>query len=352
MSELYSWGSGSNGQLALNNQLDISIPTLVRDLSDDNIQLITDIVGGGSHTLFLLSNGQIYSCGLNDCGQLGYKGSGITNLKPLLIEFFDQNQIKIQSVCAGWNSTIALDTNGQLWSFGSNSHSQLAQRNSNSIKKKIVLKKKSTTNTTTSTTKESSESLPSLVLPNCYYTPQLVVALKGIGIVAVASGMRHSIALDNCGRVYVWGCNKFGQLYLDKDTVIIQNEPTKLDLPDKVIQIACGSKHSCLILQTECGQYNLLAAGSNKYGQLANDDTFICKFTIPVNDIYSGSSISKLNLQCGWSNTCLLIDKNLFICGRSEYGQLGNGNTQNVSVFKLVLSDVDQYSIGSEHVLD
>jgi alpha-tubulin suppressor-like RCC1 family protein len=49
-------------------------------------------------------------------------------------------------------------------------------------------------------------------LPLCRLTPTLSAIPENRRIVAVASGWRHSLALDAEGRVYSWGWGSYGQL--------------------------------------------------------------------------------------------------------------------------------------------
>ena len=66
----FAWGSTTNGQLgvgAIENE-NVNAPSVVQQLSGREIR---HIACGRNHTLFVLSDGTVYSCGSNDCGQLG-----------------------------------------------------------------------------------------------------------------------------------------------------------------------------------------------------------------------------------------------------------------------------------------
>jgi len=70
-SVLFCWGNMSHGQLGLGGIEDEQIcePRELAALSDKHV---SDVACGVYHTIFLLKSGVVYSCGNNDCGQLGH----------------------------------------------------------------------------------------------------------------------------------------------------------------------------------------------------------------------------------------------------------------------------------------
>ena len=69
-----TWGNHQQGQLGLGGIEDeqISHPIEVTKMSQHEV---ISIACGIEHTLFLVSNGTVYSCGGNECGQLGHEKS-------------------------------------------------------------------------------------------------------------------------------------------------------------------------------------------------------------------------------------------------------------------------------------
>lgn len=78
----------------------------------------------------------------------------------------------------------------------------------------------------------------------------------------VACGLHHSVLLSSHGEVYVFGGNQHGQLGLGD--FVIRDVPTQVPLNCKIIQIAAGSNHTVL-LNTEGQVYTF---GNNQRGQL------------------------------------------------------------------------------------
>ena len=69
--DVYSWGCGECGQLGLGDERDRYEPTLLDTNTSDKLEWI-QIECGGWHTVGLTKNGQVFSWGLHDYGQLGH----------------------------------------------------------------------------------------------------------------------------------------------------------------------------------------------------------------------------------------------------------------------------------------
>lgn len=86
--------------------------------------------------------------------------------------------------------------------------------------------------------------------------PQLISYLLGKkhAIIHVCAGENHSMALDETGKLWTFGCNKFGQVkYFANDTDLQlglgttgghYSIPQRVKSLPPVVQIACGSNHS------------------------------------------------------------------------------------------------------------
>jgi hypothetical protein len=89
-------------------------------------------------------------------------------------------------------------------------------------------------------------------------------------VVMISCGGNHSMALTECGHVYSWGWNKFGQLGIGN--TVDSNEPKFVAVIDEnkcnvfIEKLSCGSNHS-LLLSSDGYIY---AFGYNKFGELGN----------------------------------------------------------------------------------
>lgn len=65
---LYTFGFGTNGQLGLRSTSNKSRPQHVKDLAG---RKVTQIAAGWNHSLVLTDNGDLFACGYGAHGQLG-----------------------------------------------------------------------------------------------------------------------------------------------------------------------------------------------------------------------------------------------------------------------------------------
>jgi alpha-tubulin suppressor-like RCC1 family protein len=117
------WGFGSNefGQLGQDKKiLKCITPTRVEDLT--NVKMIT---AGDAFGIALNNQGELWSFGNNYYSSLGV-GDRLHRFVPSKVEIdVDEPDFQFTQVSSGSNHTIALDSNSRVWGFGLNSNSQL-----------------------------------------------------------------------------------------------------------------------------------------------------------------------------------------------------------------------------------
>ena len=115
--EIFSCGNNQTGQCGLGHYNHPQItPSLIPNLPSN----IVHFVCGGSHSLFLDSEGNVYSVGANEWGQLGL---GHNTNQNVLNKIPNIPPIKIIS-CV-YTSSYLIDCEGNLWTFGCNEDGQL-----------------------------------------------------------------------------------------------------------------------------------------------------------------------------------------------------------------------------------
>ena len=192
---------------------------------------------GFEHCVGLTSSGQCYAWGQNKYGQLGI-GSHEANPSPQLIN--ELADLCITQISSGAYFSMALTTDGELYSWGHNTFAQLGDKTYNSRNR------------------------PTQVLVN--------EPLASIGC-----GMNNALALTNSGRLYVWGNNTCGQLGRDpkrdqrgRDKPMCSRPSNVVGLDKEVIKKAvCGPNH-VLLLTAEGDIYSF---GDNSCGQVGNGST-------------------------------------------------------------------------------
>ncbi len=139
--------------------------------------------------------------------------------------------------------------------------------------------------------------------------------------VAAAAGLYHSLALGNNGAVYAWGLNNDGQL--GNGTTTNSGTLVQVKLPSGVTatQIACGVDHS-LALGSDG---NVYAWGDNTYGELGNGTNTNSDVPLKVN-FPSGFVPAKIYAYA-YNNYVIGTDGSVYAWGANGQGQFGLGNT-------------------------
>ena len=144
---VYSWGASACGQLGLPSMKDLPTdiegypyqptPRLV-----DLLQTIkvVQIACGDAHTVALTNEGRLYSWGGGGCGQLGHPDTSSMpkdedgcpyQPKPKLIVALRQMEVK--EVSCGKAHTVAVLTQGHLYSWGAGACGQLGHPDTSSF---------------------------------------------------------------------------------------------------------------------------------------------------------------------------------------------------------------------------
>ncbi|KAM6067380.1 PREDICTED: probable E3 ubiquitin-protein ligase HERC4 isoform X2 [Chlamydotis macqueenii] len=302
------WGNASFGQLGLGG-IDEEIVLEPRKSDFFLNKRVRDVGCGLRHTVFVLDDGTVYTCGCNDLGQLGHEKA---RKRPEHVGALDAQNIV--AVSCGEAHTLALNDKGQVYAWGLATDGQLG--------------------------------LPGT--EECVRVPRNIKSLSEIQIVQVACGYYHSLALSKGSEVFSWGQNKYGQLGLGYEYKK-QHSPlmVKSLLGIPFAQIAAGGAHSFVLTLSGA----IFGWGRNKFGQLGlNDD----------NDRYVPTLLKSLRTQkvvhicCGEDHTAALTKEGgVFTFGAGGYGQLGHNSTSHEinprKVFELMGSVVTQITCGRQH---
>ncbi|MBW6433719.1 S8 family serine peptidase [Actinoplanes hulinensis] len=142
-------------------------------------------------------------------------------------------------------------------------------------------------------------------------------------LVQVTAGEDHTCGLDSDAKTYCWGAGYYGQLG-NGDTAD-HPTPVPVTTPDGVsfTQLTAGWYHTCG-LGSDTTTY---CWGSGWDGKLGNGGTEDQLTPVPV---LAPGGVSFTQLTAGISHTCGLgSDTTTYCWGAGDYGQLGNGGTED-----------------------
>ncbi|OQR84663.1 hypothetical protein ACHHYP_13054 [Achlya hypogyna] len=160
--------------------------------------------------------------------------------------------------------------------------------------------------------------------------PTLVQDFVGHPVTAVACGAGHSVVILADGRVFSWGIGAQGQLGLGSSAA--SDHPRCIEaLPNIAVAVACGIAHTLLLLQDG----RLFGCGLNQFGQLGLGVAGASTVTAPCNLPVPGGAVQQI--ACGGAHSCL-VDANgdVFACGSNSCGQLGIGHYDDAQTFQRV----------------
>ena len=175
------------------------------------------------------------------------------------------------------------------------------------------------------------------------------VTSGGQTVAKVAAGSDHSLFLKSDGSLWAMGNNNFGQLG-DGTT---DNDNYNTNFPEQIVAsnvtaIAAGGYHS-LFLKSDG---SLWAMGDNEYGQLGDGSTNNMK----VPEQIVASNVTAIAAG-GWHSLFLKSDGSLWAMGVDFYGQLGDGTFRTTAPFgtsqpeQIVARNVTAIVAGGYHSL-
>jgi alpha-tubulin suppressor-like RCC1 family protein len=125
--EVFSWSYNTIGLIGSQSDVNESTPIQMKEFDGENVIAISC---GSDHSLALTENGQVFSWGSNQFGQLGIEDMGESK-KPILVKVdSNNNQSKpIMRIACGSHHSLLLSKSGDIYSFGRNDCFQLGLNN-------------------------------------------------------------------------------------------------------------------------------------------------------------------------------------------------------------------------------
>jgi len=290
---LYTWGAKSAGLglTVVSGSEEAAVPHRVEEFHNN----VVKVAMGPSHTAVVTNDGELYTFGWGAHGVLGHGTKDIHSFTPQLVQYFNDNNIRVKDVAVGKHHTAALTTNGEVytWGFGGKSMNFLKNmfnpsygalgQGSNSDMHYPTLIEDAKFGADGSLASgynfvallngqselynwgigkgavfaEGAED--NLKVPTLNEAMQHVVEEEGSKIVKIKAAANHIMVLLENGSLYGWGENQLGQLGVKKSVGIEINHeidhPTKLETENingKVVDFDSGEQIS--IILTDSGE--------------------------------------------------------------------------------------------------
>ena len=274
--QMWVWGFNANGQLGDNSLINKCTPVSIQGFK----KTFCKVAAGYDHTIGLDNNGQVWCWGINGDGRLG-DNSTSQRITPVSIRGAKKTFCQIS---AGYSHSIALDNNSQVWCWGSNLEGGQLGNNS--------------------------------TVSRC--TPVSIHGTKKT-FCRISAASYHNLGIDYTGQVWCWGRNDSGQL--GDNSILNKCTPISIRGSKKTFcRISVGSYVSSAIDYT--GQ--VWCWGKNTHGELGINST-VCKCT-PVSIF--GAKKTFCQISNGYNGTTIGLDKygQVWGWGYNNYGQIGDNS--------------------------
>eukprot|EP01122_Echinamoeba_exundans_P000373 TRINITY_DN10331_c0_g1_i1.p1 TRINITY_DN10331_c0_g1~~TRINITY_DN10331_c0_g1_i1.p1 ORF type:complete len:996 (-),score=143.11 TRINITY_DN10331_c0_g1_i1:1-2583(-) len=284
---LWVWGANNDAQLGLGHTDPVSGPVELSFFRERG-ERIAALYGGYNYSLALTANGELYSWGYNNFGQLGLGHTNQHAAVPSHVSYFSTHGIKIKEIATGGNHVLLLTEDHRVYCWGYNKYGQLGLGN--------------TTN---------------------YDTPQRITFFDSSRpVIAIGAGQRHSLVLTAQGEVYSFGHNHYGALALGHDGDCSVPEFVRFFEGKIVTKIIAAGYHSLFLTEDN----RLWSCGYNFTGELgvgSKENSLVPK---PISFFQNKAKI--VSVAVGSQHTLVLLaDGELYSWGYNKFGQLGLGNT-------------------------
>ena len=326
--KLFTWGLASSGELGHGGwtPIELAVPRRVGSLGSLRVSVVA---AGSNHTLAVATDGSLWSCGRGRHGQLGH---GAWHDAGPFARVEGLSHRSVRTAGAGAAHSLALCEDGAVYGWGANAHGESGLPDTSAL----------------------------------YAWPTRIPALPA-DVSLLSCGSRHSMVMTFSGALYAFGRGRHGALGLGDDQdalaprlvpLLAEEEHTNAEVaavafrvaaaagrrsagaaqltaatcasahrssaqvPARCVSVACGGAHTVAVIARGSG-LEVRSTGANAYGQLGLGDTNNRHFLCRV------QGVVPLAVAAGDGHTAALCaDGSLYTWGRNDWGQLGLGDSR------------------------
>lgn len=335
---LWAWGHNESGQLGVGSFEDMLLPTKVGMESDWE-----SISAGYGFVVALKTNGTIWVWGRNDFG-LGMEPNSIINTPAQVGTDSDWKYVH-----AGGAHSFAIKNDGTLWAWGRNDFGQLGIGLFNHSNVPVQVGNDSDWKAVAAGNLHSLgvKTDNSLWSWGYNFAGQLGLGTAGFGTEAniptqiktipanqwkcVAAGGRHSLAVSEDGKLWVWGNNNFFALGLN-DGSEYKSLPTLIDNTSNWKMVAGGINNTLAVKEDN----TIWGWGENVDGQLGDGSNINRASPVQIN-----IDAEWLFVDSGLQHSMFLNEVGILTTGRNNYGELGIGSLVEYNTPQSVICPIN-----------
>jgi len=294
---VWGWGNGQSGQLGVDvDGFTAGVPIRAKGADGSAFGDVKSVAGGLDHTVAMRADGTVWAWGNGIYGALG-DGVVSGHIAVRAVQVTDSSGGSFKgaaSVAAGAYFSLATKTvDGSVWAWGYNRYGKLGD----------------------STVANRGTAAPVLLASGVPLT----------GVTKVAAGGDHALAIKE-GNVLAWGDNTNGDLGNGTLTwsgapVLVETDP---GVPlAGVVDVAAGTYHSVALT----GDGQAYSWGTNTAGALGDGTTNRRTRAVQVKD-GAGNVLSGIKAIAAGDNCTVFLmrDGTVWMSGDNTYGQQGGGS--------------------------
>jgi alpha-tubulin suppressor-like RCC1 family protein len=246
------------------------------------------LVAGDNHMVALRANGEVWTWGRNDLGQLGL-GDTIARDIPTFTGITE-----VYKIAAGYDHTLILKKDGTVWAFGQGTYGKLGNGAATNSPVAVQVKGE-----------------------------------DGYGILSdiidISAGGNSSYALKKDGTVYSWGYNNVGQL--GNSTTANKSAPVRVRGIKDIIQISAGNANGYALRVDG----TVWSWGQGSEGRCGDGATSNRSLPVQVNGMGAGTILEEIiQISAGGGHVLALAkDSTIWAWGYNAQGSLGDGTSSN-----------------------
>ena len=288
--KLFAFGSNGSGQLGIGHTEDVSHPSpcLFTASAEVHDEKVIHIVAGGNHTLLLTGNGHVYAAGCNTDGRCGPNAgtSGDQQLQDYGQHQSEETQAEKDAgafllrfrriILVDSTTGLKIDTFKCISATWEGSVLVASVRKSDHADDDDAYEDRIFVLGSSPKGELGLGSSVNPAFPVAFGTSIPKFPPEGTRIMAVASGMGHSVVVLSNGAVYGWGASRKGQLGDALKARKIVWAPERVEgIPFTATGAVCGREFTVISGRRDRGEFVVLGDKTNRWGILDIPDSLM-----------------------------------------------------------------------------